>query len=272
MLETMAAIALTTVGSDSGADAGIQADLKSFAALGVYGTCAITAVTEQNTLGIGAIHAVPPDMVGAQIEAVLEDFEVGAVKIGMVPSASHAAVIADRLEPCRAPIALDPVMAATSGRRLMAPDTVAILRERLFPLAACVTPNIDEAAALLGKAPAVSEAQMIIQARALLAFGSRSVLVKGGHTALDQAIDVLVWQGGVRRFSASWVATPNRHGTGLHPVCGDRGRARERSCAGAGGRTRQDLSHRRAHCRRGPQDWTWQRAAAPLPESSFRGC
>ena len=98
MLETMAAIALTIAGSDSGAGAGIQADLKSFAALGVYGTCAITVVTAQNTLGIRAIRAVPPDMVGAQIEAVLEDFEVGAVKIGMVPSASHAAVIADRLE------------------------------------------------------------------------------------------------------------------------------------------------------------------------------
>jgi hydroxymethylpyrimidine/phosphomethylpyrimidine kinase len=109
---------------------------------------------------------------------------------------------------------LDPVMVATYGRQMMAPDTVAIVRERLFPLAACVTPNIDEAAALLGKAPAVSEAQMIIQARALLAFGSRSVLVKGGHAALDQAIDVLVWQGGVRRFSASWLATPNRDGTG----------------------------------------------------------
>jgi hydroxymethylpyrimidine/phosphomethylpyrimidine kinase len=98
MLETMAAIALTIAGSDSGAGAGIQADLKSFATLGVYGTCAITAVTAQNTLGIRAIHGVPPDMVGAQIKAVLEDFEVGAVKIGMVPSASHAAVIADRLQ------------------------------------------------------------------------------------------------------------------------------------------------------------------------------
>jgi hydroxymethylpyrimidine/phosphomethylpyrimidine kinase len=110
-------------------------------------------VTAQNTLGIRAIHAVPPDMVGAQIEAVLEDFEVGAVKIAMVPNAGHAAVVADRLASCRAPIVLDPVMVATSGRPLMAPDTVAILHERLFPLATCVTHTAalsgDERAPLL---------------------------------------------------------------------------------------------------------------------------
>lgn len=210
----MTAIALTIAGSDSGGGAGIQADLAAFRSFGVHGTSAITAVTAQNTLGITAIHAIPPAILDAQIEAVLGDFEVKAIKIGMIPGIEHAAVIAERLTGSSLPIVLDPVMSATSGQALGGRGTMETVRDRLFPLAACITPNLPEAAALLGAGEAADEAAMIAQARALLALGARAVLLKGGHGRLDEAVDMLVSAEGIFRFAAAWIETPNRHGTG----------------------------------------------------------
>ncbi|WP_245197293.1 bifunctional hydroxymethylpyrimidine kinase/phosphomethylpyrimidine kinase [Labrys sp. LIt4] len=212
--EDMTAIALTIAGSDSGGGAGIQADLAAFRAFGVFGTTAITAVTAQNTLGISAIHVVPPEMLAAQIEAVLADFEVGAVKVGMVPSAGHARIIAELLTGRELPIVLDPVMSATTGRLLGETGTLAALKAHLLPLATCLTPNLPEAAILLGGAPAGSEAQMIEQAEALFALGPQAVLLKGGHGHLGEAVDILAGRNGIRRFAGAWVRTTNLHGTG----------------------------------------------------------
>ncbi|MDQ0395653.1 bifunctional hydroxymethylpyrimidine kinase/phosphomethylpyrimidine kinase [Labrys monachus] len=210
----MTAVALTIAGSDSGGGAGIQADLKTFAALGVYGTSAITAVTAQNTMGVRAVHLVPPGMVAAQIAAVLDDFDVRAVKIGLVPAAAHVAEIADGLARRSVPVVLDPVMIASSGHRLMDADAVRALRERLLPRVACLTPNLPEAAALTGRDLAAGEAEMEAQGRALLAFGPQAVLVKGGHAGLGEAVDLLVSAQGVIRFAGAWIDSPNLHGTG----------------------------------------------------------
>lgn len=210
----MTAIALSIAGSDSGGGAGIQADLAAFRAFGVFGTTAITAVTAQNTGGISAIHAVPPDVLAAQIEAVLADFEIGAVKIGMVPSEEHARIIGESLAGRGLPIVLDPVISATSGRMLGEAGTIAALKAHLLPLAACLTPNLPEAAILLDSTPAGSEEAMARQARALLALGPRSVLLKGGHGKLGEAVDILALPDETRRFAGAWVDTANLHGTG----------------------------------------------------------
>ncbi|MBR0800593.1 bifunctional hydroxymethylpyrimidine kinase/phosphomethylpyrimidine kinase [Bradyrhizobium jicamae] len=211
----MTPIALTIAGSDSSGGAGIQADLKSFAALGVYGASVITALTAQNTTGVSAIHPVPAAFVAAQIDAVFADLAVGAVKIGMVAQAETIAAIADglaRWSPRH--VVLDPVMVATSGDRLLAAGAVDALKTRLFPLASLITPNLPEAAALLSEPVAGNEAAVESQGRRLLALGCRAVLIKGGHGTGAESIDYLFDGARVVALSAPRVATPNTHGTG----------------------------------------------------------
>ncbi|HXX06525.1 MAG TPA: bifunctional hydroxymethylpyrimidine kinase/phosphomethylpyrimidine kinase [Pseudolabrys sp.] len=211
----MTAIALTIAGSDSSGGAGIQADLKTFSALGVYGASVITALTAQNTQGVAGIHNVPVDFVTAQIDAVFSDLAVGAVKIGMLSQTAIIEAMAHGLRRHNAKnIVLDPVMAATSGDRLLASDAVAALRKLLFPQALVVTPNLPEAAALLEHAPARSEAEMEAQARALLDFGAQYILIKGGHGQGRESVDLLVDATSVTRFAEMRVATKNTHGSG----------------------------------------------------------
>jgi len=286
--------ALTIAGSDSGGGAGIQADLKTFAALGVHGASAITALTAQNTLGVGAIFAAPPAIVRAQIDAVVADFCVVAIKIGMLANAEIAEAVAEAIRlrdanlevrreesaprassppvgedrgggsrrtstlasasnrlrgrrdppPCPAPtggagtllvtrssavngtstcdregegrpfVVYDPVLAATSGDALAGAGFLEAVRAKVLPRVDCLTPNLPEAAALLGAREAASEAAMIAQGQALLALGPGAVLMKGGHLAGEEAVDLLVTADGVRRFAAPKIASPNTHGTG----------------------------------------------------------
>ncbi|HXZ45889.1 MAG TPA: bifunctional hydroxymethylpyrimidine kinase/phosphomethylpyrimidine kinase [Pseudolabrys sp.] len=208
-------IALTIAGSDSSGGAGIQADLKTFSALGVYGASVIAALTAQNTRGVTAIHNVPADFVTAQIDAVFSDLAVGAVKIGMLSQGAVIEAVAQGLGRHNAKnIVLDPVMVATSGDRLLAADAVGALRKLLIPQALVLTPNLPEAAALLDHAPARSEAEMEAQARALLDFGAHHVLIKGGHGQGPESIDLLVDPTSVTRFAGMRVATKNTHGSG----------------------------------------------------------
>jgi hydroxymethylpyrimidine/phosphomethylpyrimidine kinase len=211
----MTAIALTIAGSDSSGGAGIQADLKTFAALGVYGASAITALTAQNTRGVSAIHDVPPDIIAAQIDAVFADLAVGAVKIGMLSRIAAIEAVAAGLARHRVQnVILDPVMVATSGAVLLASDAIEALRWKLIPRALVVTPNLPEAAALTGASLARNEQEMEIQAREILALGARSVLIKGGHAEGEESADLLIGQGEVVRFSARRVPTKNTHGSG----------------------------------------------------------
>ena len=208
-------IALTIAGSDSGGGAGIQADLKSFAACGVFGASVITALTAQNTRGVTAIHSVPADFVTAQIDAVFSDLAVGAVKIGMVAQRDVVeAIIAGLARWAPRHVVLDPVMIATSGDRLLKEDAIARLREGLIPLAHLITPNLPEAAALLGCAVAQDDAEIERQGRALLALGCPAVLVKGGHGTGAESADYLIDANGVVRFAAPRIVTRNTHGTG----------------------------------------------------------
>jgi hydroxymethylpyrimidine/phosphomethylpyrimidine kinase len=240
-------IALTIGGSDSGGGAGIQADLRTFAAFGVYAASAVTALTAQNTRGVRAIHFPPPGIVGAQIEAVLEDFAVAAIKIGMLGSAEIANVVAERLSSpgwkgresllppgeggpigrsqerpsrdglrgrMRAFLIYDPVMTASSGDALSGVGFVEVIAHKLLPLVDCLTPNLAEAAALLGEPIAQSEADMTRQGEALLKLGLRAVLMKGGHLDGDETVDLLVTENAVRRFAAPRLASKNLHGTG----------------------------------------------------------
>ena len=181
-------IALTIAGSDSSGGAGIQADLKTFSALGVYGASALTAITAQNTIGVTAVHDIAADMIESQIEAVFDDCHVVAVKIGMLSRPETIAAVARQLAGRNAPIVLDPVMVATTGAKLIGDDAVGALIERLLPLACIVTPNMPEAAALTGEPVAADEEAMERQARQLLARGAKAVLVKGGHGAGAQGL------------------------------------------------------------------------------------
>ncbi|KIZ36604.1 MULTISPECIES: bifunctional hydroxymethylpyrimidine kinase/phosphomethylpyrimidine kinase [Rhodopseudomonas] len=208
-------IALTIAGSDSSGGAGIQADLKSFAANGVYGASVITALTAQNTMGVDAILQVPADFVTAQIDAVCGDLAVKAVKIGMVSQRSVIEAIIkglDRWSP--GPVVLDPVMVATSGDRLLAADCVAALRNDLIPRARIITPNLPEAAALLDEQLARGEAEIENQGRRLLALGCGAVLIKGGHGEGPTSTDYLFAGDSVVALPAPRLATPNTHGTG----------------------------------------------------------
>jgi hydroxymethylpyrimidine/phosphomethylpyrimidine kinase len=211
----MTAIAVTIAGSDSSGGAGIQADLKTFGALGVYGASVITALTAQNTQGVTGIHDVPADFISAQIDAVFDDLEVGAVKIGMlsqVPAIN--AVAAGLARHAARNIVLDPVMVATSGDRLLAVEAIDALRRDLIPRALVVTPNLHEAAALTDAPLAHSEAEMEAQGRAILSLGPRYVLIKGGHGDSAESVDLLVGEGAVVRLAARRIATRNTHGTG----------------------------------------------------------
>jgi hydroxymethylpyrimidine/phosphomethylpyrimidine kinase len=208
-------VAVTIAGSDSGGGAGIQADLKTFSALGVYGASVIAALTAQNTRGVAAVHDVPPDFVTAQMDAVFSDLAVGAVKIGMLSQAPVIAAVAAGLDRHhQTQVVLDPVMVATSGDRLLAPDAVEALRRELLPRALVVTPNLPEAAALIDAPLATSELAMREQAERLLAFGARAVLIKGGHDTGAESVDLLIEPTRQTRLVATRIATRNTHGTG----------------------------------------------------------
>lgn len=207
-------VALTIAGSDSSGGAGIQADLKTFAALGVYGASVITAITAQNTAGVRGVETVSPGMVAAQLRAVLDDLDVGAIKTGMLASAAIIGAVAAGLRGSRKAIVVDPVMVATSGHALLEPDAVASLRRDLLPIATLVTPNLAEAAALTGMPIADTTVAMAMQGQKILADGPAAVLVKGGHGAGPKAVDVLVTPAGATHFEAPRIATNNTHGTG----------------------------------------------------------
>ena len=206
---------LSIAGSDSGGGAGIQADLKTFSALGCYGMTAITAITAQNTQGVRAIHGIPAQMLRAQIDAVLEDIGADAVKIGMLHDPEVVCVVVEAIQRHRLQqVVLDPVMVATSGDRLMAAETVHVLVHELFPLASVITPNLDEAALLLDRAIDGADA-LDAAATALLALGAPAVLLKGGHLPGDTVIDVLALTDGTRlRLQSPRIVTHNGHGTG----------------------------------------------------------
>lgn len=211
----MTAIALTIAGSDSGGGAGIQADLKTFSALGVYGASVITALTAQNTQGVTAIHGAPAEFVTAQMDAVFSDLEVDAVKIGMLHSSGIIKAVASGLRKhgisC---IVLDPVMVATSGDPLIRSDAIVSLQEQLFPLAEIITPNLDEAALLLETSKAEDEEGMREQAERLISRGAKAVLLKGGHLPGSDAVDLFHDGERVVRLTAPYIETTNTHGTG----------------------------------------------------------
>ena len=210
----MTPIALTIAGSDSGGGAGIQADLKTFSALGVYGASVITAVTAQNTRAVTAVEQVSPAMVGAQIDAVLDDLAVGAIKIGMLFSPGIIREVARRLDG-RIPVVLDPVMVAKSGDPLLQDDAVAALVTHLLPRATLLTPNLPEAARLLGAEQAHDTDTMEAQGEALCARGAGAVLMKGGHGGGPTCTDVLVVADTAPvLLEAPRIATKNTHGTG----------------------------------------------------------
>jgi hydroxymethylpyrimidine/phosphomethylpyrimidine kinase len=208
-------IAVTIAGSDSGGGAGIQADLKTFAAFGVYGASVITALTAQNTQGVAAIHDVPAAFIAAQIDAVFSDLSVGAVKIGMLSQSAVIAAVAAGLDRHgQTNVVLDPVMVAASGDRLLVPEAVEVLRRDLIPRALIITPNLPEAAVLLDAAPAANEGEMRAQAERLLALGPRAVLLKGGHGEGPESVDIF-FDGAVElRLPAPRIASRNNHGTG----------------------------------------------------------
>ena len=206
---------LTIAGSDSGGGAGIQADLKTFAALGCYGMSAITALTAQNTRGVTGIHGVPPAFLKAQIQAVVEDIGVDAVKLGMLHAPEVVEVVAWAIDHYKLPhVVLDPVMVATSGDRLIAAETVQGLVRELFPRAVVVTPNLDEAALLIDH-PIDGIGALDAAADELLALGARAVLLKGGHLPGDEVVDVLAEAGGARRRLSSAIAAHLALGHGL---------------------------------------------------------
>lgn len=206
---------LTIAGSDSGGGAGIQADLKTFAALGCYGMSAITALTAQNTVGVQGIHPVPAEFLKAQIQSVVEDIGVDAVKIGMLHAPGIVEVVAWAIDHYQLTnVVFDPVMVATSGDRLIANETIQVLIQELFPRVAVITPNLDEAALLLERAIPNADA-LDIAAQDLLGMGVKAVLLKGGHLAGDEVVDVLVQSGmPPHRLASPRIASHNVHGTG----------------------------------------------------------
>lgn len=208
-------IALTIAGSDSSGGAGIQADIKTFSALGVYGASVVTALTAQNTRTVSAIHDPPAAFIAAQIDAVFADLRVAAVKIGMLSRSGAIATVAERLAAHGARnVVLDPVMVAKGGARLLEESAVAALRERLVPGADVVTPNIPEAAALIGEPVDRVIAEPEAACRRIVALGARAVVLKGGHAAGATSDDLLYGGGAFVRFGAPRVATRNTHGTG----------------------------------------------------------
>jgi hydroxymethylpyrimidine/phosphomethylpyrimidine kinase len=207
-------VALTIAGSDSGGGAGIQADLKTFAALGVHGACVITALTAQNTAGVAGILDVPPAFVGDQIDAVVGDFAMHATKTGMLATPEVIEIVVAKVQQYGlTPLVVDPVLAATSGALLMREEAIAVLRERLLPLATIVTPNIPEAEALTGH-PVDSLATMREAARRIHAFGPGSIVVKGGHLSDGDAVDVFFDGENLVELRRPRLDSQHTHGTG----------------------------------------------------------
>lgn len=215
MVTTKIPIALTIAGSDPGGGAGIQADLKTFHQFGVFGTSVIAALTAQNTVAVTGVHTVPVAFVRAQLDALAADLPPAALKSGMLATAGVIAEVADFIEAEErgSRYVFDPVMVSTSGQRLLEPDAEAALRERLLPLAAIVTPNLDEAEILVGH-PVREAAAMERAGAALLALGARAALIKGGHLDGASLVDILVTPGGTARFERPRITTTSTHGTG----------------------------------------------------------
>lgn len=207
-------VALTIAGSDSGGGAGVQADIKTFSALGVFGASAITAITAQNTRGVSAIENLSPAIVSAQIDAVLSDLQVGAIKIGMVSQAPIIEAIGAALQRWDQRAVLDPVMVATAGDRLLDPQAISALSSVLLPLASVVTPNLPEAALLAGEGVALNETDMERQAEKILRLGAAAVLIKGGHAAGRESTDIFFDGRRMSRLSLPRIETTNDHGTG----------------------------------------------------------
>jgi len=205
--------ALTIAGSDSGGGAGIQADLKTFSALGVHGMSALTSVTAQNTLGVKAVHDIPPEIVRAQIEAVAEDIGVDAAKTGMLHTIKIIEAVAEEIEKYSFPTVVDPVMVAKSGAVLLEPEAIETMKNKLLPLAHVVTPNAPEAEALSGlKISSLDDA--VAAAKKISSLGPKAVVVKGGHIQGSKIIDTLYIDGSVKRFEAERVSSDATHGTG----------------------------------------------------------
>jgi hydroxymethylpyrimidine/phosphomethylpyrimidine kinase len=214
MTATTTPIAVTIAGSDPSGGAGIEADLKTFSALGVYGGAVITAITAQNSKGVFGVHTVPADFIAAQIDAVFADLDVGAVKIGMLGSAAAIDAVSAALGRYRPRnVVLDPVMVASSGQRLLPADAMAQL-VALIARVHVVTPNLLEAAALLDVPPGRDEDEMRAQAETLLALGVGAVLIKGGHGSGPESVDLLVEPSAELRLAAPRLPTKNVHGTG----------------------------------------------------------
>ncbi|NYS25854.1 bifunctional hydroxymethylpyrimidine kinase/phosphomethylpyrimidine kinase [Rhodobacteraceae bacterium 2376] len=207
-------IALTIAGSDSGGGAGIQADLKAFSALGVYGASVITALTAQNTRAVTLVEPASPAMIAAQIAAVFDDLDIRAAKLGMLGGAEAIETVANALQGHDLPLVLDPVMVAKSGDRLLPAEALDALRTHLLPRATLLTPNLPEAADLLGTSPATSEDTMAEQGRALCDLGAGAVLMKGGHAQGDTCVDLLITANEMLRLTAPRQRTRNTHGTG----------------------------------------------------------
>lgn len=207
--------ALTIAGTDPSGGAGIQADLKTFSALGAYGTSVITALVAQNTCGVQSVYRIEPEFVAAQLDSVLSDVRIDSAKIGMLAQSDIVEAVAERLRTAAIPwVVLDTVMLAKSGDALLSSQAVATLRERLLPQVSLITPNLPEAAALLDTQHARNEAEMKQQGRALLALGCEAVLIKGGHLSDAESPDWLFTHEGEQRFTAPRIATRNTHGTG----------------------------------------------------------
>jgi len=206
---------LSIAGSDPSGGAGIQADIKAISANGAFAMAVVTALTAQNTHGVSGVHLVPPSFVGDQIAAVFSDVRVDAIKVGMIANADIANVVADALRfHSNVPIVLDPVMISKGGAPLLAEDAIATVRDALLPLATVLTPNLPEAAHLLGLPPATSRREMVAQAKALCARGPKAVLMKGGHLEGEDSPDVLITDTGEHWFESPRIATKNTHGTG----------------------------------------------------------
>lgn len=260
---------LSIAGSDSGGGAGIQADLKTMSALGCFGMTAITAITAQNTQGVRAIQALPPALLEQQIDAVVEDIGVDAVKIGMLHDPEVVRAVARAIDRHRLErVVLDPVMVATSGDRLIAQETVAVLVAELFPRAAVITPNLDEAGWFVGHAIPSADA-LEGAARELRAMGARGVLLKGGHLSGPVLTDLLLDEQGSTRWSGERITTPNTHGTGCTLssaiACGlARGLALREAVAAAREYVRAAL-HGSAHWRLGQGHGPLNHGFSPLP-------
>lgn len=207
--------ALSIAGTDPSGGAGIQADLKTFSALGAYGATVITALVAQNTRGVQSVYRIEPDFVAAQLDSVFSDLRIDTVKIGMLAEADIVDAVVERLAHYRvANVVLDTVMLAKSGDPLLSPSAVTTLRERLLPCVALITPNLPEAAALLDAPHARNEQEMHHQGEALLALGCEAVLMKGGHLDDPESPDWLFTRDGATRFTAPRIVTKNTHGTG----------------------------------------------------------